>query len=453
MIVVFDRDETDFSANGLGPLDPISCVVAETLNGQWELTLVHAWDETKSPRLQIGNIIRAPVPAGYTPAITINTPGEGENREIWRVSTGGEKLNLRAGPGTDYRVIRAYANGTEVTVIEKTNSSWYEVTAPDGKHGWMVRANLRYVRDEEIPTGEDAEVVEAKQLRDQLFRIYRLEPGLTTLTVKARHIFYDLLSNILDTYAPENATGSTVAQAIMSHCRGSHAFTMYSDVGTTGGATFTDKNPVEAILGSGGLCETWNAELARDWWDIYIVPRVGRDTNVEIRQGKNMMGLYGEIDISDTATRIIPVGRTSGGDPLYLPEIYVENTNGVNDYGAPRWMKLDRSDIKVGSGVTQSKAYDLLRDAAQQEFDKGRDEIGVALEVDFINLGDTVEYADYGILYDISIGDSVRVISPTAGIDVRLRMTEYEYDCIAKRYTVMRLEEKPTVEREAEESE
>ena len=41
MICVYPADCTDFSNNGFGAVTPMSCTVTETLNGEWELTLVH----------------------------------------------------------------------------------------------------------------------------------------------------------------------------------------------------------------------------------------------------------------------------------------------------------------------------------------------------------------------------------------------------------------------------
>ena len=38
MICVYAQDCTDFSTNGLGPVEPLSCTVTETLNGEYELT-------------------------------------------------------------------------------------------------------------------------------------------------------------------------------------------------------------------------------------------------------------------------------------------------------------------------------------------------------------------------------------------------------------------------------
>ena len=78
MICVYDAACTDFSNNGLGPINPSSCQVTETLNGEYELTVIHPIDDVgKWQRLVEGNIVRAPVPAAMTPQIKPNCFGAG----------------------------------------------------------------------------------------------------------------------------------------------------------------------------------------------------------------------------------------------------------------------------------------------------------------------------------------------------------------------------------------
>ena len=45
MICVYPADCTDLSTNGNGTLAPLSAEVTETLNSEYELTLVHTIDE------------------------------------------------------------------------------------------------------------------------------------------------------------------------------------------------------------------------------------------------------------------------------------------------------------------------------------------------------------------------------------------------------------------------
>ena len=95
-----------------------------------------------------------------------------------------------------YRILGKYKKGTEVIVVNKTTSSWYEVTCPDGRHGYMSSEYLTHVRTEQqsvqVDVGFQNQVIESRQLRDQPFRIYRVAPELDKVTVYARHIFYDL---------------------------------------------------------------------------------------------------------------------------------------------------------------------------------------------------------------------------------------------------------------------
>ena len=120
---------------------------------------------------------------------------------MYKVSNTSGRLNLRAGPGTIYKRLGAYKKDTEVIVLAKATEKWYEVTAPDGKHGYMSASYLSYVRTEGRNIAKDT-VIEAKQLRDQPFRIYRTVPSLDGVTVYARHIFYDLMDNMILSYTP-----------------------------------------------------------------------------------------------------------------------------------------------------------------------------------------------------------------------------------------------------------
>ena len=294
MICVYPADCTDFSTNGNGTLSPLSANVTETLNGEYELQLVHPIDEAgKWQRLVEGCILRAPVPAAMTPRVNFSAPGDDSGAEIWRVNTdfsGAETrkgtLRLRSGPGTKYKILASYKHGSMVQVVAKTNGSWYEVTAPDGKHGYMSTTYLVFDHREGSASQAVSSTVEERQLRDQPFRIYRVVPELDKITVYARHIFYDLLDNMIQSYKPSSsAVGASVVQTVSSSCLSEHDFTFFSDLdGTAEEVEFVNVNPVDALLGEGGVVEKYKGELTRDWFDVFVVKRVGQDSNVQIRQ-------------------------------------------------------------------------------------------------------------------------------------------------------------------------
>lgn len=445
MICIFDKSAADFSGNGLGPLTPSKCEVTETLNGSWELTLTHPLDEIgKWTRLQLGRIIKAPVPAA--PAYAATKPsGSAETRKIYKVSTStGERLHLRQSPSMSAKILSRYKNGTEVSAIAESGS-WMEVTTPDGKHGYMWAKSLTFVRTETIggTGGTESEIIKKTQLREQPFRIYKISTSLKDgVTVNARHLFYDLADNLMEDYKPEGATASEVAAQILAKCKTPSGFVMHCEMTTTGTAEWTQKNPVEALLGDESLADTWKAELSRDWWDIYAIDRVGIDRPVTIREKKNLKGFSMEKDESDVITRLVPVGKNKDGDPLYLPEGYIDSQY-INDYANPKWGVLEVSDASVGSKgkgkLTTDEAYAKMREAAQKEFDAGCDMAALTVDVDFVQIGDTVEGRDVAELNNMYIGDGVWVISPTTGVKMQARITDYTFDCIARRYTQMTL--------------
>ena len=452
MICVYPADCTDFSSNGLGVVTPMSCTVNETLNGEWELTLVHDIDERgKWMRLAEGCILRAPVPAAMTPRVGLVTQQYQTSTydvQIYKITTKSGPLHLRSGTGTNYKILGKYKKGREVIVLNKTTSSWYEVTAPDGKHGYMASQYLTFKRTEtqtvQTNVGFRNQVIEARQLRDQPFRIYRVVPELDKVTVYARHIFYDLLDNMIKNLKPSpSAVGASVVHSLSEACLSNHDFSFYSDLTSTAeDVEWENINPVEALLGEGGLVEKYGAELARDWYDVFLVKRVGNDTDVSIREKKNLTGISYDVDETDVVTRIMPTGEDADGNVLYLPELYIDSPN-IGAYTHPKWIHLPVSEAKeVTDGdepKSKAQCYAEMRKAAQAEFDGGCDLPTVTLKVDFVNCSDAEEYKQYAALTDIFLGDRVRVVARRIGVEVSMRMTQYTYDCLTRKYTSVTL--------------
>ena len=452
MICVYPADCTDFSNNGLGAVTPMSCTVTETLNGEWELTLVHDIDERgKWTRLSEGCILRAPVPAAMTPSVDLVTQQYQTSTydvQIYKITTKSGPLHLRSGTGTNYKILGKYKKGREVIVLNKTTSSWYEVTSPDGKHGYMASQYLTFQRTEtqtvQTNVGFRNQVIEARQLRDQPFRIYRVVPELDKVTVYARHIFYDLLDNMIKSLKPSpSVVGASVVQSLSGACLSSHDFSFYSDLTSTAeDVEWENVNPVEAMLGENGLISKYGAELARDWYDVFLVRRVGNDTDVSIRERKNLTGISYDVDETDVVTRIMPTGEDADGNILYLPELYVDSPN-LNASTHPKWIHLPVSEAKeVTDGdepKSKAQCYAEMRKGAQAEFDAGCDLPTVTLKVDFISCSDAEEYKQYAALTDIFLGDSVRVVARRIGVEVSMRMTQYTYDCLTRKYTSVTL--------------
>lgn len=447
MIAIYEKDATDFTSNGLGLLNPTSCVVTEIMNGNFEVTMFHSLDEEgKFSRIQEERIIKVPVPAGKTPRITMGAGAE--TVQIYKVETvSGKRLYLRAAPSQSAKGIHAYKPGTEVVVIDNTtNSQWSEVTTPDGRHGWMWTGNLEYVRTETNGTNAEEGIKEPTALREQPFRIYKVEPTLNGVTVYARHIFYDLMDNMVGEYKPSKTTkGAAAFIGLAAATEDDHGFTFYSDVESTAeGVEIIDKNPVEAILGDGGLIANYGGELRRDWWDVYLADRIGEETGIQIREGKNLLGVKYGVDLTNVKTRIIPKGEDKDGNPLYLPERYMENEAEdkavyVNHKYSILEVKEAKEKTKGDDKRTKEECYDLMREAVRAAYRDGADRPDVALNVDFVDCAETEEYKQYQFLQGIHMGDTVQVIAKRVGIKVSMRLMQYSFNCLSKRYERMAL--------------
>ena len=60
---------------------------------------------------------------------------------------------LRAGPGTNYRIIAFPPRGTQVTAVGRnTDATWYNVILPDGGRGWLYTDVVRPADAAAAPT-------------------------------------------------------------------------------------------------------------------------------------------------------------------------------------------------------------------------------------------------------------------------------------------------------------
>ena len=75
------------------------------------------------------------------------------------------RLNLRTGPGANYRIVGTLATGDEVTVLER-REKWTKISIGDDKPGWIPAGYLQTEAPPTIRLGQlEREVVE---LRGQL---------------------------------------------------------------------------------------------------------------------------------------------------------------------------------------------------------------------------------------------------------------------------------------------
>ena len=75
-----------------------------------------------------------------TPSSNTNTNTTTSRAKV--ANTGGKGVNLRSGPGKNYKKVGAYSDGTTVTVLDESNSAWWKVKVGNAT-GYMASQYLK----------------------------------------------------------------------------------------------------------------------------------------------------------------------------------------------------------------------------------------------------------------------------------------------------------------------
>ena len=363
MICIYEANETDWHGNGLCILQPSSCMVSEIAGGDFSLTLVHPiTEDLRWKELQEERIIKAPVPA-YKPL---------EN---------------------------------DGTVI-----------------------------------------VPAEQATEQCFRIYSVNVDTANheVTVEARHISYDFMGNMcsrlsiqVGTYVVNALT--KMRESLMSPDNRILATNIVRRV-SLGDRSFV--NPIKYLLDPDiGLVQRSRARLVRNNADFYLLDNDDPpDRGYEIIYGKNMTGISWSKSTDGVVTRIVPIGEDADGRRMLLPEQWIDSPH-IGEYPVIHTGALTVSDAKEvvveessddeepASDIepfTKEQCYELMRQAAADEFAKGCDMPDLTLDIDFIHIGDTEEYRQYRNLERVFLYDLVRIRHAPTGFVAKAQVSGYE---------------------------
>lgn len=464
-IYVFSSSEedNDYSTMGLvGALTPEEATFKETLNGDSIVELKHPLDEFGAYRnLVEGNILVVPVPVRTTPEIqngscvttvwTYKVKPLAQlthyyQRTIWKKASGGKALRV-LGEGETVTVVWKYDPDDESNKIKRWKvksdygTGWINVNTPeDGPDGFEL------VTEHKISDNSQAieEIQSPWSITPQYFRIYEVKKSMDAYEVSARHISYDLLYNMTTYESSDSVTLQTALDGVLNNCFAEHEFKAYTNVtNEQAGLRYMRKNPMDAFLNSDdGLCTLYDVCLVRDNYSLYFLHDPGVNRGVRIQYGKNMTGVSFESSTDEIATRIVPVGENKNGTDLWLSdnqnERYVDSPN-IDKYPVPHVYELECENCKVGESdegggkVTVAIARARMKAQAEKLISDGCDEPEITMEVEFINLGDTVEYAQFKNLENCFLADYVIVQHPDLDIDVTARISEIEWDCMLDR--------------------
>lgn len=304
----------------------------------------------------------------------------------------------------------------------------------------MIEVNLEHPYDKEgrwkhIKEDNIIRVPYPGKKEGQLFYIYDKDKGMTGITCKARHIFFDLASEILVDCRPTNCTG----QEALNKMFASTGFIGHSNIISLNTAHYIRKHIAnEALISDdeNSFINKWGGELDVDNFNVYMNERTGGDYGVTFKYGRDLINLNENSNIDSLITRILPVGFNG----ITIPETYVDSPL-INKY---RKIKVDiiKFDyIKVKENPDDEEGYDTLeeaqealREASRQMFTEGIDKVLLQLELEVAKLENTLKYKDYKNLLTTGLGDTVGVEHIDIGIDIKTRVIKFTYDCIKEKY-------------------
>ncbi len=259
----------------------------------------------------------------------------------------------------------------------------------------------------------------------QLFRIFQITKN-KTIKIYALHIFFDLYNNFLLDVRPTNQSGTNALRYILSHTSYENSFEVTGNVISENTAYYVRKNPIEAILtADNSLINVWGGEIDLDNFTIDYKNQIGNDNGVFVEFGKNLKSIEMLTDITETATRIMPIGNNE----LMLPEKFIDSPL-INNYPFPL-IKTVEVDVSIDEETPEEQAYEIMRNYVNDLYKNGADLPSVNIKIDYQDLSKTIEYQNFQHLESINLGDTIT--TKVWGMEIKTRVIKIIYDVLKEK--------------------
>ena len=277
----------------------------------------------------------------------------------------------------------------------------------------------------------------------QPFDIYaRSAPINGLVTFYAHHISYRLSNAVVMPFVATSCSDAmSKIQANLITDRDDD-FTFWTDKTTAGSYEKKVPSICRTTLGGeeGSILDVYgHGDYVFDKFAVKLYQNKGRDTDVEIRYGKNMINIEHKVDNSSSYNAIVPYWLDEGNGTLVtLPEGYVSHDDGTAYIVAIPFPMNEYFSTAPSVAAMRTKAQTLLDNSDAWVPSEG-------FSVDFVQLWQTEEYEQYAPLQRVNLCDTVRVYYPELGVDaVKERVVKTVYNTLLDRYDEITLNELPT---------
>lgn len=292
---------------------------------------------------------------------------------------------------------------------------------------------------EEITYSRIIYAIPADNKAAQPFRIYRISKPLSgVVEIDAEHISYQMMHIPVIGFT---ATGLADAlTGLMENSAETNPFTLsfepgFGSAATTNGFRVTKPDNLRALLfgQQGSIIDIYGGEWEFDGYNAILHYARGDDKGVTIRYGKNLTDLKQEENIESTYTGICPfwAGMDANGDETVVTlETPVVHSAAANNYPYQRTKVVDFSS----EFQEQPTAEQLYNRAAAyiQNNDIGSPK--VSLDVSFVALAQTQEYAELTKKEHINLCDTVTVSFPLLNVSTKAKVVKTVWDVLVDRY-------------------
>ena len=456
--VLYEEYETEYISNGLGRLsDAISCIITQNKAGTYELVMQYPLDGIHANEITNNRIIYAVPERG-------RGPQPFKIRNIEKTIDG--KMNVTARHNCydlNYYACRQFGQ-TDIVPYKVTPSLYdahneligvltgiirYNVSVgstkwtltliypSDGDYAtYLTTSNFIYAQPE---IGRDLVMF-------NITRVVRPTSTSGTYTVTAE-------ANIVP-YVPTEYNKMTVTQALgyvdtytqnIQTC----PFTFVVDPTTAGDSwvstqrTFWSDIPkaVKPLLqgSEGSILDVFGGEWEYDHFNCILHEQRGSDNGVQYRYGKNITSINERINIDEIYTHAFSFwkGTASSSTDTEEGEYYTKSGNMLyildeaysGMFPVQRTLIIDASD-DFEDEPTAQQLDDFTR---KYVANNSSGTPTVTIEVSIVDLANTKEYEDIAALEQVNLYDTVTIVFPNFGINVKSKVTEIVYNVLKEK--------------------
>lgn len=273
----------------------------------------------------------------------------------------------------------------------------------------------------------------------QPFRIYSVStPMGGIVTVRARHVSYDLMGYPVSPFTAASASAAVAALTGSCPVQAPFAFRVEGTFSGTEELKIEEPTDIWTLMGDGdkSIRGVYGGHWELDGWTVTLCADPGQNRHVTIRYGKNLTDLTHEENLEDTWTGVYPY-YTRGQDqaPVTVSGLIVYPEGVTPDY--VRIMPLS-----LNSEFEEEPTEAELRAKAQEYILENRLwEPKINLEASFEPLQRSGEYENVAALERVRLFDTVEVYHPGLGVYATKQIYKTVYDVLLEQYDSVTLGE------------